>query len=53
VDAVIGVGNTHGPEVDKFERFGLAPVDASKVDAPLTVSGRNQDYRRRLKRVNL
>ncbi len=35
VDAVIGVGNTHGPGVDKFEQFGLTPVDASKVRAPL------------------
>ena len=34
-DAVIGVGNTHGPRVDKFERFGLTPVEAAKVDAPL------------------
>jgi flavin reductase (DIM6/NTAB) family NADH-FMN oxidoreductase RutF len=35
VDAVIGVGNSHGPGVDKFEKFGLTPVDASKVSAPL------------------
>src|SRR5688572_18718469 len=35
VDAVIGVGNTHKSKVDKFEQFGLTPVDASKVDAPL------------------
>jgi flavin reductase (DIM6/NTAB) family NADH-FMN oxidoreductase RutF len=35
VDAVIGVGNTHGPSVDKFEKFGLTPVDAEKVGAPL------------------
>jgi flavin reductase (DIM6/NTAB) family NADH-FMN oxidoreductase RutF len=34
VDAVIGVGNTHDTKVDKFEKFGLTPVDASKVDAP-------------------
>src|SRR3954470_2882698 len=25
IDAVIGVGNSHGPEVDKFEVFGLTP----------------------------
>jgi flavin reductase (DIM6/NTAB) family NADH-FMN oxidoreductase RutF len=35
VDAVIGVGNSHGPEVDKFETFGLTAVDATKVGAPL------------------
>jgi flavin reductase (DIM6/NTAB) family NADH-FMN oxidoreductase RutF len=35
VDTVIGVGNTHGDKIDKFENFGLTPVKASKVDAPL------------------
>ena len=35
IDAVIGVGNTHAPEVDKFERFKLTPARASKVDAPM------------------
>jgi flavin reductase (DIM6/NTAB) family NADH-FMN oxidoreductase RutF len=35
IDAVIGVGNTHGTNVDKFAKFGLTPVAASKVDAPL------------------
>src|SRR5688500_18463971 len=35
VDAVIGVGNCHGPDTDKFEEFGLTPVAASKVGAPL------------------
>jgi flavin reductase (DIM6/NTAB) family NADH-FMN oxidoreductase RutF len=35
IDAVIGIGNTHGPEPDKFEKFGLTPVPASKVKAPL------------------
>src|SRR6185369_2002595 len=35
VNAVIGVGNSHGPGVDKFEQFGLTAVEASKVDAPL------------------
>jgi flavin reductase (DIM6/NTAB) family NADH-FMN oxidoreductase RutF len=35
VDAVIGVGNSHGPKPDKFEKFGLTPVPASKVKAPL------------------
>jgi flavin reductase (DIM6/NTAB) family NADH-FMN oxidoreductase RutF len=35
IDAVIGVGNTHGPKVDKFAKFELTPVAATKVDAPL------------------
>jgi flavin reductase (DIM6/NTAB) family NADH-FMN oxidoreductase RutF len=35
VDAVIGVGNSHGPDVDKFEGFGLTAVDATKVGVPL------------------
>jgi flavin reductase (DIM6/NTAB) family NADH-FMN oxidoreductase RutF len=35
VDAVIGVGNTHGPTVDKFDEFGLTPIAASRVGAPL------------------
>ena len=34
-DAVIGVGNTHGPTPDKFEAFGLTPVKAAEVEAPL------------------
>ncbi len=35
IDAIIGVGNTHGPDVDKFEAFGLTPAKAKKVGAPL------------------
>jgi flavin reductase (DIM6/NTAB) family NADH-FMN oxidoreductase RutF len=35
IDAVIGVGNSHAPGINKFEEFGLTPVDASKVGAPL------------------
>ena len=35
VDAVIGVGNSHAPDVDKFETFGLTPLPATKVKAPL------------------
>lgn len=35
IDTVIGVGNAHGGKGDKFEEFGLTPVRASKVDAPL------------------
>lgn len=32
---VVGIGNTHGDEVDKFSHFGLTPKKASKVKAPL------------------
>jgi flavin reductase (DIM6/NTAB) family NADH-FMN oxidoreductase RutF len=35
VDAVIGVGNAHGPDVDKFAKFGLTPGEPMKVGAPL------------------
>jgi flavin reductase (DIM6/NTAB) family NADH-FMN oxidoreductase RutF len=35
IDAVIAVGNSHGPRVDKFARFGLTPVEATEVSAPL------------------
>lgn len=33
--AVIGCGNTSGRKVDKFERFGLTALPASRVQAPL------------------
>lgn len=32
---VVGIGNCSGEEVDKFKKFKLTPVPASKVDAPL------------------
>ncbi len=32
---VVGCGNTSGRTVDKFEKFGLTPLPASRVDAPL------------------
>lgn len=35
IETVIGIGNCHGDEVDKFEHFGLTPVEASRVNAPL------------------
>jgi flavin reductase (DIM6/NTAB) family NADH-FMN oxidoreductase RutF len=35
LDQVVGVGNTHGDEVDKWEEFGLTKVEAAKVGAPL------------------
>ena len=31
----VGIGNTSGSDVDKFERFGLTAVKAQAVDAPL------------------
>ncbi len=35
IDAVIGIGNCHGPEVDKFAEFGLTAKKGKKVQAPL------------------
>ncbi len=32
---VVGCGNTSGSKLDKFQRFGLTPVAASRVKAPL------------------
>ncbi len=32
---VVGIGNCSGPTADKFSRFGLTPVAASAVQAPL------------------
>ncbi|WGF89933.1 flavin reductase family protein [Marinivivus vitaminiproducens] len=34
IDAVVGIGNVSGAEVDKFARFGLTREDASLVGAP-------------------
>jgi flavin reductase (DIM6/NTAB) family NADH-FMN oxidoreductase RutF len=34
-DQVIGIGNSTGAEIDKFERFGLTADKAKKVKAPL------------------
>ncbi|MDP3511545.1 MAG: flavin reductase family protein [Sulfuritalea sp.] len=33
--AVVGCGNTSGVRIDKFQRFGLTPVPAALVAAPL------------------
>lgn len=33
--AVVGIGNCSGRSVDKFAKFGLTPVPASEVEAPL------------------
>lgn len=35
IKQVVGVGNTSGSKVDKFKKFGLAPMPAAKVKAPL------------------
>jgi len=35
VNEVVGIGNCSGDKVDKFKRFGLTPVAAAKVGAPL------------------
>jgi flavin reductase (DIM6/NTAB) family NADH-FMN oxidoreductase RutF len=32
---VVGCGNTSGRKVDKFKRFGLTPVPATLVNAPM------------------
>jgi len=37
IDTVVGVGNTTGAEVDKFERFGLTAQSATRAKAPLIV----------------
>jgi flavin reductase (DIM6/NTAB) family NADH-FMN oxidoreductase RutF len=34
-DIVVGVGNTTGAEIDKFEKFGLTAQPATRVTAPL------------------
>ena len=34
-DVVVGIGNTTGAEIDKFERFGLTAEKAELVGAPL------------------
>jgi flavin reductase (DIM6/NTAB) family NADH-FMN oxidoreductase RutF len=34
-DVVVGVGNTTGAQVDKFEKFGLTAKPATLVNAPL------------------
>jgi flavin reductase (DIM6/NTAB) family NADH-FMN oxidoreductase RutF len=35
LDTVVGVGNCHGADIDKFERFGLTAKRATKVTSPL------------------
>jgi len=35
IDQVVGVGTCSGADTDKFERFGLTPLQAKRVGAPL------------------
>ena len=35
VDEVVGIGNSTGRRLDKFKKFGLTPIAAEKVTAPL------------------
>jgi flavin reductase (DIM6/NTAB) family NADH-FMN oxidoreductase RutF len=35
IDVVVGIGNTSGAEIDKFEKFALTPDKAHRVEAPL------------------
>ena len=35
IDQVVGVGTCSGADTDKFEKFGLTPVKAAQVGAPL------------------
>lgn len=35
IDAVVGIGNTTGAEIDKFRTFGLTAGSARAVQAPL------------------
>jgi hypothetical protein len=34
-DVAVGIGNTTGAEIDKFQRFRLTATKATKVEAPL------------------
>jgi flavin reductase (DIM6/NTAB) family NADH-FMN oxidoreductase RutF len=35
IDAVVGIGNSSGAEIDKFAHFGLTAAKATRVKAPL------------------
>jgi flavin reductase (DIM6/NTAB) family NADH-FMN oxidoreductase RutF len=35
IDKVVGIGNTSGADIDKFEHFNLTALPAKKVKAPL------------------
>ena len=34
-DTVVAIGNSSGAEIDKFKAFGLTPIKADKIAAPL------------------
>jgi flavin reductase (DIM6/NTAB) family NADH-FMN oxidoreductase RutF len=34
-DTVVGIGNSSGRDIDKFEHFGLSAIPAQKVNVPL------------------
>jgi len=36
VNEVVAIGNSTGSKIDKFKKFNLTPLPATKVDAPLT-----------------
>ena len=35
IETIIGIGNCHGSDGDKFDKFCLTPRPATNVDAPL------------------
>ena len=35
IDKAVGIGTCSGKDIDKFERFGLTPIAAHSVQAPL------------------
>ena len=35
IDTIVGIGTCSGEDTDKFARFGLTPVKAKHIDAPL------------------
>jgi flavin reductase (DIM6/NTAB) family NADH-FMN oxidoreductase RutF len=37
-EKVVGIGNSSGRKVDKFKKFGLTPMAAAYVQAPLSTS---------------
>jgi hypothetical protein len=58
LDAVVGIGNCSGAQVDKFERFGLRTRPGTQVSAPLIDAcraslGRQLHDGRQIRRHNL
>lgn len=33
-ETVVGIGNCHGGKIDKFEQFGLTPVEGDAIEVP-------------------